>query len=277
MQSIKRYLGPLVCGLMAFAAFVGEVPKKALDSLAAHAARCGLALQVNTITNLIPSLYAALDVVSRELVGFIPAVSRDSSAERAAKNQTLNIFIAPPIVGADVVPGTTPPNDGDAVIGNTTMTIQKSRYWPVRWNGEEQRAAVQTGLMNNVIRDQFTQAFRASCNEVELDLANLAINASRAYGTAAATPFGTLNDFSDFAGVSRILDDNGAPTSDRQLVLGNAAVASIRGKQALLFRVNESGSAALLRQGTISELPIQGYGMHASGQVPAAVVSGTGA
>ena len=34
----------------------------------------------NTLTNLIPSLYAGLDMVSRELVGFAPAVGRNSTA-----------------------------------------------------------------------------------------------------------------------------------------------------------------------------------------------------
>ena len=49
----------------------------------------------STLTNLIPDAYAALDVVSRELTGFIGSVTRDSTADRVAAGQTLRSIVAP--------------------------------------------------------------------------------------------------------------------------------------------------------------------------------------
>ena len=49
----------------------------------------------NTLTNLIPSAYRALNVVSRELVGFIPSVQLDPSADTIAQNQSIYIPAAP--------------------------------------------------------------------------------------------------------------------------------------------------------------------------------------
>ena len=38
----------------------------------------------SNLTPLIPTLYESLDIVSRELVGFIPSVALDANAARAA-------------------------------------------------------------------------------------------------------------------------------------------------------------------------------------------------
>lgn len=241
-------------------------------------APAGAVLGANTLTGLIPTLYESLDIVSRELVGMIPAVTMDSTVDRAAKNQTVMSFATPAVTASDITPGVTAPNDGDQVIGNIPISITKSRYVPIRWNGEEQRGmnAGGPGAMN-ILRDQFSQAFRTLCNEVEADLALAGrLAASRAYGTAGTAPFGTNGDLSDFAGVRQILEDNGAPTSALRYVAGSSAMANLRGKQAVLFRVNEAGTDQLLRQGILGQ--VEGMMVGNSAAIKTTTVAkGTGA
>lgn len=230
----------------------------------------------NTLTGLLPTLYESLDVVSRELVGFIPAVSKNSSAERAQLNQTIMVPIAPAVTEADNIAAVTAPNTGDQVVTNVTMTISKSKHIPIRWGGEEQRGQINTGNYNKLLVNQFAQAFRRLTNLIEIDLATTAYqNASRAYGTAGTTPFGTAGDLSDASFTRKILDDNGVPQSDLHLVMGSAAVANLRGKQTILLKANEAGSTALLREGNISALPLDGFSLHNSAGVQA-VTKGTG-
>lgn len=230
----------------------------------------------NTLTDVTPVLFEALDVVSRELVGFIPAVAKDSSAERAAKDQSVKYFQVPAITAEDVTPGAAPADSGDQTISAGTMTISKSRVAPIRWTGEEQKL-LQTGDKaqgRNILRDQFAQAFRTLTNEVEADIANLYKEAARAYGTAATTPFGTANDFSDAAQAFAILNEKGAPTGDRHLVLDSVAMANLKGKQSGLFHVNEAGTSETLRDGSVGRL--QGFNLHESGGVKLHT-AGTGA
>lgn len=216
----------------------------------------------NTLTGLTVSLYNALDVVSRELVGFIPAVTLDAQYSRAAVGQTVISPVAPAAAASDVTPGVTSPNDGDQTIGNVQMTISKSRYVPVRWNGEEKRALDNNGASYNVIlRDRFAQAIRTLCNEVESDIAALHILASRAYGTAGTTPFATAGDFTDASNVSKILKDNGAP-GDLQLVLDTGAGANLIGKQS---RYDVAGDTTMQNQGVIIDKA--GMKIRESGQV----------
>jgi hypothetical protein len=204
----------------------------------------------NTLTGMIPTLYEALNRVSREMVGFIPAVNRNSNAERAAVNQTVRVPIGSAGALEDITPGATPANSGDTTVDYADVTITKSKAAPIRWNGEEQKAVGSTGTYNAILADQFTDAMRKIVNSMEVDLAVAAKQgASRAYGTAGTTPLGTAGDLSDLAGVAKILDDNGAPLEDRQIVFNSASIANLRGKQSVLFKVNEAGSSDMLRRG----------------------------
>lgn len=204
----------------------------------------------NTLTDLIPDMYEALDVINRELTGFIPAVSRNSSVARAAKNQTVRVPVTGAETAADNTPGVTAPDTGDTTVENVEITISKSRHVPVRWNGEEELGLSNAGTFSSIRADRFYQAMRTLVNEMENDLWTEAYKrSSRAYGTAGTAPFGTAGDMTDFAGTLRILEENGAPTSDLQLVLGHAAIGNLRGKQSGLFKVNEAGSSDMLRNG----------------------------
>ena len=217
----------------------------------------------NTLTNLIPDAYAALDIVSRELVGMIPAVTMDANASRAAKDQSVYVPIAPAnSAGFDVTPAMSVPAAADQTIGSTAVVITKSRGMPFSWNGEEQ-LGVNYGPGYLPIRaNQLLQAMRALVNEVESDLCGLHNTFSRAYGTAATTPFGTAGDFTDASNVLRILKDNGAPLSDNQLVLGTAAGANFIGKQSNASVDFDSG---LMKQGILRN--ISGMDMRESGQI----------
>ncbi|MEO8837563.1 MAG: P22 phage major capsid protein family protein [Herbaspirillum sp.] len=263
---------PMVAKTKLYVKAIGEIAHAHLFNFMA---RQGLILGANTLTGLIPTLYEALDIVSRESVGFVPAVAKNSSGEKAALNETITIPVTPATSLIDITPGQVPASSGGQIIAPTSMTISKSKAAEVLWNGEEQRGMNNAGTYGGVLTNQFVQAFRALGNSVETDLAALATAASRGYGTPGTAPFGTASDMSDFAQTRKILIDNGAPQGDLHLVMNTTAAANLRGKQSGLFKVNEAGSAELLRTGSIA-LPVEGFMMHESGQI-ATFVKGTGA
>ena len=205
----------------------------------------------NTLTSLIPDVYAALDVVSRELTGFIPAVARDSGADRVALNQTLRSpFTAANTAGGDITPAMALPSAADQTIGNKSLTITKSRFFPFSWTGEEMYSVSQGPGVLTIKQDQIAQAIRAAVNEIEIDIGVAAKNgASRFFGATA----GTAPLFTDWAQAKKILDDNGAPISDRHSVINTTAGVALR-STSNLYKVNEGGDSSLLRQGVLGNL-----------------------
>lgn len=216
----------------------------------------------NTLNKLMPELYAALDIVSREMVGFIPAVAVNAAPTGAAKGESITIPVTPTTETHDITPGQNPDDNGDQEIGSVTMTISKSKYASVRWDGEEQLGVSNSGTYNAILAGQFAQAMRALANEVDADLAALYAGASRAYGTPGTTPF--ESSIKDVAQMRKILADNGAPMTDLQLVIDTAAGANLR-SLGQLTKANEADTDATLRRGLL--LNISGFNIRESGQI----------
>lgn len=222
-------------------------------------------MSANTLTSLIPTLYKAADRVLREQVGFIPSVYLDPSAEMVAKDQTITYPIVPSMSASDITPAAEVTEPSGQTIGYGSMSISKSRKVPFVWNGEEQQSI--NGIYEDVKAAQFEQAMRTLVNEIESDLFTaVKQGSSRAYGTAGTTPFATAGNLSDIAEIGKILRDNGAwIDNSMSLVMSSATGAKMRGIQSGLFKVNEAGTADLLRDAKLNRL--EGFDLRESGQI----------
>lgn len=224
----------------------------------------------NTLTNLIPLAYEALDVVSREIVGFIPSVNLDASSDTIAKGQTIYSPVAPVNTTGNIAPAMTVTAASDQTIGSKSLTIDSYKSSGFNWTGEEEFGLASGGRLENIMRDQMAQCFRVHVNEIEAALGLAAKNgASRAVGATA----GTAPVLADFAGAQKILTDNGAPMSGRSVVIDTTAGAALRGISNL-YKVNEAGDSGLLRNGSLGQL--YGFDIRESAGVSSAT-AGTGA
>ncbi len=217
----------------------------------------------NTLTGLEGKLYAAVDLVSRELVGMTNSVNINAEMSKAAKGKAVTIPVSTPTTGVDTTPGMNPPDPADKETKTRSLTITKSRSYEFGFTGEE------TLLLENgagyVDRQtaEIAQAIRGLTNEIEADLCALYKGFSRAYGTAGTTPFAT--NLKDTAQILRLLQDNGAPAkAGWNLCIDTIAGANMR-TLAQLTDVNRAGESSFLRQGTI--LPIHNGLAKESGQI----------
>ena len=216
----------------------------------------------NTITGLIPEIYEALDIVSRELTGMIPSATMNASANEAAVGQAIRVDVEPAGNVSNITPAMVVPDPTGQTSGFTDIIITKSRAAEFGFNGEDQKGLNTGAGYGSVRANKIAQAIRAVTNEVETDLCGLQSTFSRAVGTAGTTPFGTANDYTDGSKALQVLKDNGAPLQDNQLVINTTAGVNLLGKQAA---VADAGSDSILRQGVL--LDINGMPIRESAQI----------
>jgi hypothetical protein len=220
----------------------------------------------NVLTNLAADIYKAADIVGREATGFIPSVTINAGMEQAAQGDTVRAhFTRAATVNTSVTPAMTIPEGDDQTVDNKTASLDKVANVQIPWTGEDIKHVNNGSGFETIYGDQISQAMRGIVNQIEADLAAEAYkNASRAFGTAGTTPFGS--NFNEIAELRQILLDNGMPVNDGRLsmVVNSSAGTNLR-QLAQLQKANEAGSDQLLRQGEL--LNLQGFSLKESAQI----------
>jgi hypothetical protein len=220
----------------------------------------------NVLTSLAADIYKAADTVGREAVGFIPSVTiNGDSSERVAKGGIVRAAFTRAAAAGDLTPSMTTPEGTDQTVDNKTLTISKMRGVQIPWTGEDIKHVNNGAGFSSIYGDQIAQAMRTLANEIEIDLGVAAYQgASRAFGTAGTTPFGT--NFNDVASLRQILLDNGCAMDigNLSLVMNSSAGTKLR-QLATLTGVNTSGTDATLRRGEL--LNLQSFSLRESAGV----------
>lgn len=233
----------------------------------------------NTLTNLAADIYKAADIVGRELVGAIPSVLINAGTEAAAFGDTVRShFTRAPTVNTSYTPSMTIPEGDDQTVDTKTMTIDSVANVKIPWTGEDIKHVNNGAGFETIYGDQIAQAMRKITNTIETALlTKIKQGASRAYGTAGTTPFGS--NFNEVAEIRKILADNGTPMdNDITLVLDTAAGVKLR-NLASLQKANEAGGTDLLRRGTLLDLQgikikeSAGVGLHTKGAATGALIN----
>lgn len=229
------------------------------------------------LTNLLADIYHSMDMANDELVGFLPAVKRNSELASLAKGETIRLWdVEVPAAKEYRQSMTIADNDAEDIdYKDDTMTITDQWKITFAYKGENVRALQHQGKHNEVMSKAFFNAFRQMNAQIERHIAKTAIEgACRAYGKVGTAPFSVANKMTEVAELGLIFDQNGTPTTGRKLVLNNYAIRNIRANMSNLFKVNEAGSPELLRTGLLN-LPLEGFSIWQSNALETRTV-GTG-
>jgi len=211
----------------------------------------------NVLTNLAADIYTAADTVGREAVGFIPSVTMNAEATRAAKGDTIRAAFTQAATVNNISEHMTIPQGDDQTVDNAVMTLSKSRAVQIPYTGEDVLHLRNGAGYDTVYGDQIAQAMRALTNEMEADLFTAASTGARYASSAVGTsPFAFSASASGLSAVGdarKQLIDSGCPMDDVSLVLNTAQGAAFRQVPSLL-NVNQAGSDALQRQGVLLDV-----------------------
>jgi hypothetical protein len=199
---------------------------------------------------LAPTLFAAAQEVAAEPFGIVDGLNTSFSDKGVARGDSVTIPVTPVSTNAPFTPAAASSEGTSKTAESVSVTISKSQKNSHVLTGEQIRSLENGGNYEEWVRQWSAQAMRALRNEAEVDAA-LAVKqgASRAYGTAGATPFST--SLAELAGARKILRDNGAPMADLQLVVNTDAELNLLNLN-IIQQAFAAGTDQQLRTGVLA-------------------------
>lgn len=203
----------------------------------------------NTLTSIAPVLYSAAQEVSNEPFGVVSAINTSFDNKGVAYGDTVKVPVAPMSALEDFTASNTTSTGANSVASNVEIQITAMKKVSWHLTGEEQRSLENGGTNQEWIRQKVAQGMRALRNSAETAAATaIKVGASKAYGTAGATPFAT--SLSELVNMRKILRDQGAPMADLQLVVDSAAYTNLL-QLGIIQQAYAAGSDEERRQGRI--------------------------
>ena len=218
----------------------------------------------NTLTAIIPDINTARDVISKELVGFIPSVTLNAGSERAAVNQSVKSLVTPEVSSENRSVTMSPSDPTGQTMTAKELLITNDKSIKIPWSGEEQRGVNIAEGYSTIYGQQIEQAIRKHVNEIEAHTASVSyLASSRGYGTPGSTPFPTAGNLTDASQALKLLKDNGQAGGDNSLVLNTSAGANFIGFQS---QADKAGTSTIRDQGVL--IRTAGLALRESAEVP---------
>ncbi len=165
-----------------------------------------------------------------------------------------SIRTAEPTLNTSYTPAMTIPAADDVTVTVESVSLGQVANVRVPLTGDALLQLANCSSKEDYTNNILAQSFRKIRNTIEAHLGTVVKNgASRAVGTAGTTPFASNHNVINSA--RQILKDNGCPVEDGSvsLVIDTAAGTNFR-NLSNLYKVNEAGTADLLRRGVLLDI-----------------------
>ena len=217
-----------------------------------------------SLTGLANDIYTSADLVGRELVGYIPSVTMNSSDTRAAQGDTIKSAISADASTTTVTEAMSVPDDDNYSYSSSAFQLGQRKAVRIPLEGENTRTLQNNGTYSTAYGNAITQAMRALTNEIE-SFVFTTVKEGAGFATGDGSLFNTSSsELNELAQARKILVDEGCPTDDISAVIDTLSGARLR-QVANLLNANQAGTGDIRTQGIL--IPVFGINVRESAGV----------